>query len=115
MKDYLKMTDEDRNILITLYNYIKLVKPEERISLHHDTVKYIFIDGPSSNFMTIYCKHKKIVLLVTDEMEIPSWFKALFHLRRVASDEISHSIPMHRLEVWYKYFIAEVKDKELLK
>jgi len=109
------MTDEDKNILITLYHYMKLVKPEGDISLNYDTVKYIFIDGPSSDFMTIYCKHKKIVLQVTDGMEVPSWFKALFHLQRVASDEISHSIPMHRLGVWYKYFIAEVKDKELLK
>lgn len=107
------MTDED--ILNTLYNYLKLVKPEEEISLNHDTVMYIFIYGFSLGYMTIYCKHKEIILQVTDEMEIPSWFKALFHLRRVASDEISHSIPMHRLGVWYKYFIAEVKDKELLK
>ena len=109
------MTDEDRNILITLYNYLKLVKPEEEIFLIYDTVKYIFIDGPSLDFMSIYCKHKKIVLQVTDEMEVPSWFKVLFHLRRVASDEVSHSIPMHRLGVWYKYFTIEVKDKELLK
>lgn len=109
------MTDEDRNILITLYNYLKLVKPEEEISLNHDTVKYIFIDGPSLDFMTIYCKHKEIVLQVTDEMEVPSWLKALFHLRRVTSSEALHAIPMHRLGVWYKYFIAEVKDKELLK
>lgn len=109
------MTDEDRNILITLYNYMKLVKPEEEISLNHDTVKYIFIDGPSLDFMTVYCKHKEIILQVTDEMEVPSWFKALFYLQRVTPSEVSHAIPMHRLGVWYKYFIVEVKDKELLK
>ena len=116
MKDYLKMTDEDRNILITLYNYLKLVKPEEEISLvNQDIVKYIFIDGPSLEFMSIYCKHKKIIIQVTDEMKIPSWLKALFHLRRVTSSEASYTIPMHKLGICYRYYLMEVKDKELLK
>lgn len=115
MRNYLKMTDEDRNILITLYNYLKLVKPEEEIHLvNQDIVKYIFIDGPSLDFMTIYCKHKEMVVQVTDDMKIPSWFKALFHLQRVTSSIASHIIPMHKLGVCYKYFIAEVKDKDLL-
>ena len=37
------MTNADNTILTTVYNYIKLVKPEEEISLiDQDVVKYIF-------------------------------------------------------------------------
>lgn len=109
------MTDEDRNILITLYNYLKLVKPEVVISLNHDTVKYIFIDGPGLEFMSIYCKHRKLVAQMTDIMRIPSWFMELFHLQRITSSEAVQVIPMHKIAEFYRYFIIEVKDKELLK
>lgn len=109
------MTDEDRNILITLYNYLKLVKPEGDISLKHSTVKYIFIDGPSLEFMSIYCKHRKIVVQVTDSMRIPSWFMELFHLQRITSSDALRVIPMHKIAEFYKYYTIEVKDKELLK
>lgn len=116
MKDYLKMTDEDRNILITLYNYLKLVKPEEEISLvNQDIVKYIFINGPGLEFMSIYCKHRKIVTQVTDKMKVPSWFMELFHLQRVTSSDASRVIPMHKIAEFYRYYAVEVRDKELLK
>lgn len=107
------MTDED--ILNTLYNYIKLVKPEEEISLKHAIVKYIFIDGPSLEFMSIYCKHKEIVAQVTDRMKVPSWFMELFHLQRITSSDALRIIPMNRMAEFYKYYTIEVKDKELLK
>lgn len=109
------MTDEDRNILITLYNYLKLVKPEEEISLYNDIVKYIFINGPGLEFMSIYCKHRKLVAQMTDIMRIPSWFMELFHLQRITSSEAVQVIPMHKIAEFYRYFIIEVKDKELLK
>ena len=114
MKDYLKMTDED--VLNTLYNYIKLVKPEEEISLvDQDIIKYIFINGPVMEFMSIYCKHKKLVVQATDRMRIPSWFMALFHLQRITSSDASYVIPIHKMAEFYRYFTIEVKDKELLK
>lgn len=109
------MTDEDRNILITLYNYLKLVKPEEEISLNHDTVKYIFINGPGLEFISIYCKHRKLVAQITDIMEIPSWFRELFHLQRITSSGALCAVPMHKIAEFYKYYTIEVKDKELLK
>lgn len=107
------MSDED--VLNTLYHYMKLVKPEEEISLHHDTVKYIFINGPGLEFMSIYCKHRKLVAKMTDIMKIPSWFMELFHLQRITSSEAVHIIPMHKMADFYRYFAIEVKDKELLK
>ena len=107
------MTDED--ILNTLYNYIKLVKPEEEISLKHAIVKYICINGPSLEFMSIYCKHKKIVAQVTDRMRIPSWFMELFHLQRITSSDALRVIPMYKMAEFYKYYTIEMKDKELLK
>lgn len=113
MKDYLKMTDED--ILNTLYQYMKLVKPEEEIFLYHDIVKYIFINGPGLEFMFIYCKHRKLVAQTTDIMRIPSWFMELFHLQRITSSEAVQVIPMNRIAEFYRYFTVEVKDKELLK
>ena len=107
------MTDED--MLNILYQYIKLVNPEEEISLKHAIVKYIFIDGPSLEFMSIYCKHKKIVIQVTDKMKIPSWFMKLFHLQRITSSDALRVIPMYKMAEFYKYYTIEVKDKELLK
>lgn len=109
------MTDEDQSILTTVYNYLKLVKPEGKISLVDHIVKYIFIDGPAIEFMRIYCKHKKLVVQVTDRMGIPSWFRELFHLQRVTSSDASYVIPKHKIEGFYRYFAIEVKDKELLK
>lgn len=110
------MTDEDRNILITLYNYLKLVKPEEEISLvNRDIVKYIFINGPGLEFMSIYCKHRKLIAQITDIMKIPSWFMVLFHLKRITSSEAVQVIPMYKMLEFYRYFTVEVKDKELLK
>lgn len=110
------MTDEDQNILTTVYNYLKLVKPEEEISLvDQDIVKYIFINGPVMEFISIYCKHKRIVAQVTDKMKVPSWFMQLFHLQRITSSDALHTIPMHKMADFYRYFAIEVKDKELLK
>lgn len=106
------MTDEDQNILTTVYNYLKLVKPEERISLMD---KYIFIDGPGLEFMHIYCKHKKLVVQVTDSMKIPSWFMKLFHLQRITYSDASYIVPTHKMAEFYRYYVIEVKDKELLK
>ena len=107
------MSDED--VLNTLYHYMKLVKPEEEISLKHAIVKYIFIDGPSLEFMSIYCKHKEIVIQVTDKMRIPSWFMKLFHLQRITPSDALRVIPMYRMAEFFKYYTIEVKDKELLK
>lgn len=109
------MTDEDRNILITLYNYLKLVRPEEEISLYNDIVKYIFINGPGLEFISIYCKHRKLIAQVTDIMRIPSWFMELFHLQRITSSDALRVIPMYKMADFYKYYTIEVKDKELLK
>ena len=110
------MTNADNTILTTVYNYIKLVKPEEEISLiDQDVVKYIFINGPSLEFMSIYCKHKEIVIQVTDKMKIPSWFMKLFHLQRITSSDALRVIPMYKMAEFYKYYTIEVKDKDLLK
>lgn len=110
------MTNKDQNILTTIYNYLKLVKPEGEISIvDQDIVKYIFIDGPVVEFMRIYCKHKKLVVQATDKMRIPSWFMALFHLQRITSSDASYVIPKHKMAEFYRYFAIEVKDKELLK
>lgn len=105
------MTDKDQSILTTVYNYLKLVKPEERISLMD---KYIFIDGPGLEFMHIYCKHKKLVVQVTDSMKIPSWFMKLFHLQRITYSDASYTVPTHKMAEFYRYYVIEVKDKDLL-
>ena len=66
------MTDED--MLNTLYSYMKLVNPEEDISLAKYITRYIFVNGPVTEFMRIYCKDKEIVVQITDKMKLPSWF-----------------------------------------
>ena len=95
------MTDED--MLNTLYSYMKLVNPEEDISLAKYITKYIFVNGPVTEFMRIYCKDKEIVVQITDKMKLPSWFYA------------TRKIPACSRGIFYRYYLVEVKDKELLK
>ena len=106
------MTDED--ILNTLYNYIKLVKPEVKISLARYITKYIFVNGPIAEFMHIYCKNGELIVQATDKMKFPSWFKELFHYRRVTLEYVSHKIPPYIRGLTYRYYSVEVKDKKLL-
>lgn len=113
MRDCLKMTDED--MLNTLYSYMKLVNPEEDISLAKYITRYIFVNGPVTEFMRIYCKDKEIVVQITDKMKLPSWFGKLFHYRRVTHAYATRKIPACSRGVFYRYYLVEVKDKELLK
>ena len=107
------MTDED--MLNTLYQYMKLVIPEEDISLAEYVTKYIFVNGPVIEFMRIYCKDKEIIAQVTDKMELPSWFRKLFHYSKITHTYATRKIPACSRGIFYRYYLIEVKDKELLK
>ena len=113
MRNYLKMTDED--MLNTLYSYMKLVSPEEEISLAQYVTKYIFVNGPVTEFMRIYCKDKEIIVQITDKMKLPFWFGKLFHYHRVNHSCASRKIPACSRGIFYRYYLVEVKDKDLLK
>lgn len=107
------MTDED--MLNILYSYMRLVNPEGDISLAQYVTKYIFVDGPVIEFMRIYCKDKEIIVQVTDRMKLPSWFKKLFHYRTVTHAYATCKIPACSRGIFYRYYLVEVKDKDLLK
>ena len=113
MRNYLKMADED--MLNTLYQYMKLVNPEEDISLAEYVTKYIFVNGPVIEFMRIYCKDKEIVAQVTDRMKLPSWFRKLFHYHKVTHAYATRKIPACSRGIFYRYYLVEVKDKDLFK
>ena len=107
------MTDTD--MLNILYQYIKLVNPEEDISLTEYVTKYIFVNGPVIEFMRIYCKDKEIIAQVTDRMKLPSWFRKLFHYSKITHTCATRKIPSCSRGIFYRYYLIEVKDKELLK
>ena len=107
------MTDKDK--LNILYNYIKLVEPEEDVSLAQYVTKYIFVNGPVTEFMRIYCKDKEIIVQITDKMKLPSWFGKLFHYRKITHAYVTRKIPACSRGIFYRYYLVEVKDKNLLK
>lgn len=107
------MTDED--VLNILYNYMKLVKPEEEISLAQYVTKYIFVNGPVTEFMRIYCRDKEIIVQITDKMKLPSWFGKLFHYHRITHTCASRKIPACSRGIFYRYYLVEVKDKDLFR
>jgi hypothetical protein len=70
------MTDTDK--LQVLYNYIKLVEPNERIYLENGR---IFVDGFGASFMELYCKDSKFTAHSCDCM--PNWLHKVFKVHRI--------------------------------
>lgn len=72
------MTDKDK--LQVLYNYIKLLEPNnERIYLKDDR---IFVDGFGASFMELYCKDSKFTAHSFDHN--PNWLHKVFKVHRVS-------------------------------
>lgn len=108
-----KLTDKD--ILLILYNYMKLTKPNVKADISFDDDKAytrIFISLAISEYMVIYCTYGELILVVADGVRTPSWILDMFHLTRVDMLCLPNRIPTTSL---YKYYVIEVKDKELLK
>jgi hypothetical protein len=109
-----KLTDKD--ILLILYNYMKLTKPNVKADISFESDKddaHIFISLALSEYMVIYCTYGEFILVVADGVrEIPSWILDMFHLTRIDRLQLSNRIPISRL---YDYYVIEVKDKGLFK
>lgn len=109
-----KLTDKD--ILLILYNYMKLTKPNVKADISFEDDKpyiHIFISLALSEYMVIYCTHGELILVIADGVrKIPSWIEDMFKLTRTNMLHLLNRIPMSSL---YNYYIIEVKDKELLK
>ena len=108
-----KLTDKD--ILLILYNYMKLTKPNVKADISFESDKpyiHIFISLAISEYMVIYCTYGELILVVSDGVrKIPSWISDMFHLTRVDLLHCLNRIPITSL---YDYYIIEVKDKGLL-
>lgn len=109
-----KLTDKD--ILLILYNYMKLTKPNVKADISFEGDKpyiHIFISLAISEYMVIYCTYGELILVVSDGVrKIPSWILDMFHLTRVDMLHLSNRIPKTSL---YDYYVIEVKDKDLFK
>lgn len=71
------MTDKDK--LQVLYNYIKLVEPNERIYLENGR---IFVDGFGASYMELYCKDSKFTAHSFDLN--PNWLHKVFKVYRTS-------------------------------
>ena len=109
-----KLTDKD--ILLILYNYMKLTKPNVKADISFESAEEdarIFISLAISEYMVIYCTYGELILVVSDGVrEIPSWILDMFHLTRIDMLYLSNRIPKTSL---YDYYVIEVKDKDLFK
>ena len=105
-----KLTDKD--ILLILYNYMKLTKPNVKADISFEGDR-IFISLAISEYMVIYCTYGELILVVRHEVrKIPSWILDMFHLKRVDMLHLSNRIPKTSL---YGYYVIGVKDKDLFK
>lgn len=109
-----KLTDKD--ILLILYNYMKLTKPNVKADISFEDDKaytHIFISLALSEYMVIYCTYGELILVVADGVrKIPSWILDMFHLRRIDMLQLLNRIPTTSL---YDYYVIEIKDKDLFK
>lgn len=109
-----KLTDKD--ILLILYNYMKLTKPNVKADiLFEDDKAYtdIFISLAISEYMVIYCTYGELILVTSDGVrKIPSWILDMFHLTRIDMLHLSNRIPTISC---YGYYVIEVKDKDLFR
>lgn len=71
------MTDKDK--LQVLYNYIKLVEPNEKIYLKDSR---IFVDGFGASYMELYCKDSEFTAHSCDLN--PNWLHKVFKVYRVS-------------------------------
>ena len=112
-----KLTDKD--ILLILYNYMNLTKPNVKADISFEGDKpytHIFISLAISEYMVIYCTYGELILAVRNGVRgIPSWILDMFNLTRVDMlhlSNLSNRIPITSL---YDYYVIEVKDKDLFK
>lgn len=105
----------DKDILRTLCKYMKLVAPNEVIKFRdRDIFSCVIVPLEGLEFIMVNCVEGEIILIVTDKVKIPSWLEDIFDLTSVSMGYVSNKLPAARLEYFYKYFMVEVKDKDLL-
>ena len=114
-----RMVMTDKDILHTLCKYMKLVAqlvaPNEVIKFRdRDIYSCVIVPLEGAEFMMVNCVKGEIILIATDRAKIPSWLKDIFDLTSVSMGHVSNKLPITRLEHFYRYFMVEVKDKDLL-
>lgn len=81
------MTDTDK--LQVLYNYIKLIEPNnERIYLEDGR---IFVNGFGASYMELYCKDGKFTAQSCDLN--PNWLHKVFKVYRIPLGKVKDTIP----------------------
>ena len=115
LSSIVRMVMTDKDILRTLCKYMKLVAPNEVIKFRdRDIYSCVIVPLEEAEFIMVNCVKGEIILITTDRAKIPSWLKDIFDLTSVSMSHVSNKLPITRLEYFYRYFMVEVKDKDLL-
>ena len=103
------MTDENK--LKVLYNYIKLIEPNERVYLANDR---IFVNGFGGAYIEIYCKDNRFTAQSADLN--PNWLHKIFKVYRVSLDKVRDAIPSSVIIIsCNKFYALYPRNEELFK
>lgn len=109
----------DKNKLLALYNYVKLVKPDEDILLRHDlTISGSGADGRAA-FFRIFCTNGNFVGYTYGyKFFCPSWLHDVFHVCRVPFDKVKNRLPEYEQKqattrLCRRFYVLEPKEEGL--
>lgn len=115
------MSREDK--LQALYNYVKLVDPDEDISLiHRGDRNYIWVSavGIYKAFLKIFCEDGKNFAAYTygDTPVCPLWLHDVFYVRRTPIDKVRGRLPDYEQKqvttrLCRRFYILEPKEEGL--
>lgn len=115
----------DRNKLQALYNYVKLIKPDEDITLAND---YIFVGSLEElepkieyypAFFKIFCTDGDFVGYTYSSRPLcPLWLHDVFHVYRTPLDKIKDKLPDYEQKqgttrLCRRFYILDPKEEGL--
>lgn len=109
--------------LQALYNYVKLVSPDEDISLiKRDDRNYIWVNsiGIYRAYLKIFCEDGKNFAAYTygDTPVCPFWLHDVFYVRRTPLDKVKNRLPKHEQKqvttrLCRRFYMLEPKEEGL--
>lgn len=103
------MTDKDK--LRILYNYIKLIEPNERVNLADYKV---YVSDFGSAYLEIWCKNNKFTAQSNDLN--PNWLHKIFRVYRVSIDKVRDAIPSDAIVIsCNRFYVLYPRNEELFK
>ena len=98
-------------MLQVLYNYIKLIDPNERVYLLDSR---IYIRGFGGSYLEVCCTGNRFVAQSYDLN--PKWLHKIFKVHRVSLDKVRDAIPPNVIVVTCnKFYTLYPRNEELFK